>query len=688
MGPTTMPGTDDPAFEAWKRAKRAASHPPTGDDAAFEAWKAARGNAPGGHDALHDYHAEYASGALQRRTEEANAADAASVSASPEPFSVGGALATSFANAARGIPGVGALQNVVRAATRGESYREAKADIDTATGRIPSLASKAQRFTGAVPAAALVPEGAVAGGATLGAADAALSDDPTLSAGDRVAGGVIGAGTGAAGGKLLRGLGNAATRSGLTDAVGAGLRKVGGVAADIGESLGVEGAANKLMAARQAILARLSGSDQSAAQTMLEHVDHYKGQAKTLYDAAKQDATVVNNPRVQRVLADPRVQQMFQVARERLGLGPNETVIQAGSPEIPRLLPGPRVPEPAPVPSDAPTSTREAIRAFQQRGVIAGQRTEGTVAQQTARAALERRAAEASLPTPAPSIVGASLVANPKAATPEITADLPTPEELAMTKRLLGLVVQQKFNAPQGITSAEAAQLAPLLDDLRSALHEASPAWKDADAFYSQAKNFETAFQKAYGAAQKPTASGLDPSKLRTPEAVTAWVAKKAGTPTGIARASGQQAGTAARLSESLRNAPIGLDIGQTLEGANGVFQPSASAAALRRPAFPSDDAARQFSDALGTAVSDAQRVAASRGPQSVPLLKPWKALTPNNPLATPAGIRARMALAERLSTPAGAASVRAATEAAERGELAKMAIVRALLAGGNATLQ
>lgn len=604
---TTMPGTDDPAFEAWKRAKRSASHPPTGDDAAFEAWKAARGNAPDGHDAPHDYHAEYASGALQRRTAEANAADAVSVTASPEPFSVGGALATSFANAARGIPGVGALQNVARAATRGESYREAKADIDAATGRIPSLASKAQRFTGAVPAAALVPEGAVAGGATLGAADAALSDDPTLSVGDRAAGGVIGGATGAAGGKLLRGLGNAATRSGLTDAVGAGLRKVGGVAADIGESLGVEGAANKLMAARQAILARLPGSDQSAAQTMLEHVDGYQAQARALYNAAKADTRVVGDPRVVQHLNDPVVAKALELARGALGhptaiTGPSNLVLPAGGTAPP--------------------------------------------------------------------------------------AALPTPEELSVAKRMLDAVVQRKFNAPTGIDPVEAARMAPKIDDLRSALHDASPAWKDADAFYSHAKNFETAFQKAYGAAQKPTASGLDPSKLRTPEAVTAWVEKKAGTPVGVARASGQQAGTAARLSESLRNAPIGLDIGQTVEGANGVFQPSAGAAALRRPAFPSDDAARQFSDALGTAVSDAQRTAASRGPQSVPFLKPWKALTPNNPLATPAGVRARMALAERLSTPTGAASVRASSEAAERGELAKMAIVRALLAGANGALR
>lgn len=587
----------------------------------------------------------------------------------------------SIADATQGIPGVAALQAGARSVARGQPYRDAYSDIRRQTDKVPATAKMVGRMATSSPLAMFLPGGVVAGGAALGAAEGALDADPNVTARGRALNAALGAGAGATVGAAIKGAGNLATRSGLTDKLGSALRTIGRDArqtrqspalqqagqhvSDFGESIGTTGAANKLLTDRQTVLDQLSGSEKSAAQNMIDHIDGYKSQARDLYDTAKQDNAVVNDKRVRAVLADGRVQQMFQVARERLGLGPNETVVQPAQKEVLRLTAGaPRSPTP-PVPSGAPQSTREAIRAFEARRVAALNRTEGTTAQQQARAALERREAEAALPTPPPRAREAVLSDDPRPAVDEITVDLPTPEELAMTKRLLNQVVQQKFNAPQGISSAEAAQMAPLLDDLRAALHETSPAWKEADTFYAQAKNFEDAFQRGYGAQQKPSATGINPKLMRSPEAIARWIDKGKGTPVGIARASGSQAGAAGRLGESVRNAPLGSSIGEILSSANGVFQPSASAASLRRTAFGSDGDASAFTGTLGKLLRESGE---PRGPQSVPLLKPWQALRPRNELATPAGAELRMNLSGALADPSKASALREALAAAERG--------------------
>jgi hypothetical protein len=714
-----------------------------------------------GPTAQHDFHAEYKSGALGQRMASENATEQGN-EAPTGPMTPGGALATSFANNARGIPIVAGAQNVARAVVRGEPYTQAKSEIDNATHQIPAGLSRMQRMVGAAPLASVLPSGAVAGGATVGALDAAFSDNPNESLGDRAGNAVGGGIAGALSGKMLGSAGNAATRSGLTDAVASQLPKLGGKFASIGESLGLRGAGNRLLGDRQSVLDDLSGSEQSAAQTMLDHVNSYKQQAKQLYDAAKQDNGVINNPRVQQILANPQIKQLFEIARGRLGLGPNETVIQAAAPEVPRLaagagpspaaiagngasvarvpsrqwqstpvgsyadamkdyldeslLPGTFKPTPrangtAPLglaPGAQPSSHQslsDALDAFRTRSGEAARRAQGGVApndnpfssqmagetnaQRVMREALERRSAESSLPSQPAKAVPATLNANPKAAVPEITADLPTPEELAMTKRLANQVVQAKFNAPTGLNSAEAAQLAPLLDELRGALHDASPAWKQADTFYSHAKNFETAYQKAYGAQQRTTASGLDPSKLKTPDAINAWVARASGTTVGVARASGQQAGAAGRLGEALRNAPLGTDIGETLRGANGVFQPSETAAAIRRPAFGSDEAAQRFGGLVGDLNAKGAKDAASFGPDRMkPSLNPltlFGAGTKQNPLATPEGGALRSRLATALADPKQATALRAQLGRSREGAQMLELLSKVGLSAGNA---
>lgn len=619
--------------------------------------------------------------------------DAESVSL-PRAF-LHSALATG-ANLAEGIPGMERVQAGARAVVRGQPYSEALGDIRGQTDKLPAALKVGERIAGALPLARFLPGSAIKAGSLIGGLDAALSADQEGS-GERALKTAAGAGIGAAGGAVLKGIGNVAQRSGVTDVIGSGLRKAGN---RIGDAIGTTGAANQLLGQRQQVLDRLSGSEQSAAQTMLDHIDQYKTQAKALYDRAAQDQTVINDPRVNSALNDHRVQQMLQMARERLGITPTMTEVAPavpGSPSVPSVprqlaLSAPGVaPE---VPSGAPQSTREAIAAFHARAATAAQRTEGTAAQQQAREALERRGAEASLPAAPPSVVPAALNQPSRAVPmvpdkPAVYADIPTPEEVAMTKRILNSVVQGKFNAPQGINTAEAAQMAPLLDNLRSALHDASPAWKDADAFYTHAKNFESAYQKGYGVQQRVTASGLDPNKLKTPDALTAWIDKRAGTPLGLARASGVQAGTAGRLGEAVKAAPLDPTFEQTMQGANGLFQPSQNAAAVRRLAFSNQGDAQLFAGLLGSLGKES--AGQSFGPSRLSLGHPWQMATQfgtaPNPLTTPAGVDLRAQLAARLADPAQAAAIRdqIARSTSGRGDLT--AALRALFAGGNAAI-
>lgn len=596
-----------------------------------------------------------------------------------------GRVTTHVLNAAQGIPGMEALEAGVGAlgshviGDRPLSYQESLNALREQTGKIGGKTAIAEKMMGSVATLPFLPSSAVGAGAALGAADQALAADPeslAARAGKTALGGAIGAGIGKAAGVA----GNIAQRSGLTDLVGAGLRKVPVPGAQaVGEAIGTKGAANRLLASRQSLLDELSGSEKTAAQTMLDHVNAYKQQARTLYDAAKQDTKAVNDPRVQEALADPRVQQMFQMVKERLGLGTTADNTAAESVAGVRTGSG-RIRSNITTADDAALAdeidrvqelqSRDAqtLAAHQEhpdyhdalelRSVGNKEDADGLVDPvlrsklAMLRSQLDQRGKTlAKLEGELARRQGVMHAAEHGEAIGDATFGfgentLPTPEEIAMTKRLLGSVVQGKFNAPQGISAAEAVQLAPKLDALRAALHDASPAWKQADQFYSQAKNFETAYTKAFGAQQKTTAGGLDPRKLKTTDAIDSWVGRADGTPTGIARASGQQAGAAGRLGDALRSAPLGTDMASTLQGANGVFQPSQAAAAIRRPAFGSDEAAQSFASQIGRA-----SVPESFGTQDASLLKPWQFGQKQNPLATAKGTELRALVAAQLES-------------------------------------
>lgn len=168
----------------------------------------------------HNYHAEYASGALGARMAGANARDAANLAdeqGSDAPSSTLGAfgqsLAATGANIAQGIPGMEAVEAGARSGVRSlaskvgigqpQSYREALSDIQGATNKIPTPLRVGEKIAGALPVAALLPASPALSGAIVGGADEALGANPDESLTERGVRTAAGAATGAILGKGL-----------------------------------------------------------------------------------------------------------------------------------------------------------------------------------------------------------------------------------------------------------------------------------------------------------------------------------------------------------------------------------------------------------------------------------------------------------------------------------------------------
>lgn len=184
-------GASDPVAD-YLSARKQSEHDPVSD------YLSAKG--------VHDYHAEYASGALQKRMQGANARDAANA-ADPDATSVGGpaafghSLAATGANVAQGIPGMEAVQAGARSLVRRQPYREALGDIRGQTEKIPGALRVGERIAGSLPLLGVLPGSAAASGALIGGAEQALSADPDRGLVNRAVTGTLGAAGGAALGK-------------------------------------------------------------------------------------------------------------------------------------------------------------------------------------------------------------------------------------------------------------------------------------------------------------------------------------------------------------------------------------------------------------------------------------------------------------------------------------------------------
>lgn len=592
-------------------------------------------------------HAEFKSGRLAKRMARENANDREQLDSEP---SYGERLATHLLNTAQGIPGVEAVEAAggslgSRFTKRPMSYTQSLNTLRDNTAQIGRGTSFVEKLAGSLATTPFLPKGPIAGGAAYGAADRALEADP-VSLKQRAVDTGIGTAEGVAAGTFVKGVGRGATRIGLTDRIANlpapvtsnlqvhGVAPRGPLLGDAAAAIGTQGAMNDLLHDRQQILDRLPATQRTAAETMANHVDAYKAEADRLYTIAKNDKGVIADPRVQQALQDPDVRQAFELVQARTQQSTQSVNVQAQSPLARPMLQGHAG-------SGAPQITV----------------TPGSPATPALPPAVQARMGAGS-----PNRLLPALASPPQIS---FTVELPHPELLANTKRMLRDVVARKFDAG-GLSPVEAARLAPKIDELNAALHDASPAWKDADAHYANAKNFESAFRLAYDAKQGAGGQASEPRKLKTQESISRWAAKGKGQ-IGAERARGQQMGTAQRLAEEIRNAPLGPTQKEFVKGAGVASRTTETAARYREPAFDSPDDAQAFADALGQVRAKGET--ASRGIGIRTPIGEFGLPKPKPPLATAAGERLRARTAQRLADPKEALKVKAEVAAAERGK-------------------
>lgn len=424
---------DDQEFQAWKAKQGSPQSAPviTHDDAEFQAWKA---NQSGDNGAI----ANPILRGLHKGAE---------------------TIASGFPGA-RGLVAMGTgLSDLLSGKGFDESLNDANQSLDRQKRDVASMPGylrvPLQMIGGAPLAVAAAPLGLIGGGAAFGAAAGADQDtqnDPLSKAGaiERVKNIAKGSAVGAVGAKLGqfggRVAGNIAARSGLTDALSKGLSNV---MPNTSAAIGTAGQVGEALSDRQSILDNLGDAGDTgtnAAQQQIDRVASTRAHAKELYDHARQDQTVINNPRIRQILSDPRVRKAYQAV--------SNSFDQSGRP----------------LPS-TPTNT-----VLSPRSGASGLLSDDDVS--NAAAIFDR-------------MHGGGSGVNPT---------LPDPETLSLLKRELYASAQGKLGSSVPLKQEEAQAILPLVDELRGQLHSASPAWKLADAFYSSAKGEEGAFADGYDA--------------------------------------------------------------------------------------------------------------------------------------------------------------------------------------------
>lgn len=561
---------DDQEFQAWKAAQSRTPQvatpqaaPLTHDDAEFQSWKSNR--AGGG---IEDNSRSGILGTIQ------HSADAV---VSGTPF---------MQKAVAGVRGAGRyawdrLQGVDSDIAMADAKTQQRDDMANAQAHVAALPTATRiplQMLGASPlAAAVAPLGILGGGAAFGAiagADRDTRADPTSEDGalERVkniakgaAGGVIGAKAGQLGGRIL---GNIATRSGLTDFVSKGLSTV---APNEAAAIGTAGQVGEALSDRQSIIDNLGDAGdvgQTAAKQQIDRVADIRTQAKQLYDAARDDQTVINNPRIRQILADPRVQKAYRAVTNSFD--------QSG-----KALP------------NAPTGT---LSARSSGGDLLSSDEVSNAA-----ALFDRLHGN-----------GGSGV-NPT---------LPDPETLSLLKRELYASAQGKIGSSIPLKQEEAQQILPLVEELRGQLHDASPAWKTADAYYSMAKGEEGAFSNGYDSPSN--AKNLSGNTLTTnsPEAQRLAL-ENPRFPSEPADAQAAR-GTAFRTgaSSAHRDAIMAKPVDRGLQSITGLSElaPTEQAAQARSLMFQNQADASPLEQTLAKIRGKAAAMPSSNGGNRIPL--------------------------------------------------------------------
>lgn len=492
------PTPDHAAFQQWKaawsgRSGAPSTGPVTHDEAAFQAWKAQQGSpaVPG------------ALGTIQKTAE---------------------AIVSGVPGAQRAVAGYRGLLSLLS----GEGLQGAAKEVQGATqgqrqdvASLPGIARIPLQMIGAAPvAAALAPLGLVGGGAAFGGL--AGADQPADTFSDRLKNIGVGSAFGAAGAKggqlVGKGLANIADRTGLTDAAGRALSKI---APNISATLGTEGQVNSALGGRQAALDAIGGSNETGASQQLARIANTKAQAKTLYDAARQDTQIIQDPELQALLADPQIQKTYQTAAALRAA--------SGSP-----LPRAAVPDQVPL-------------ALQKMGVSPERYAELQALGQSR--------------TRIPALSGTDILPPELMGEAPQGVEMPDPDVLAKTKRMLWDKANGLQDSPLAMKQEEAQALLPKVDVIRETLHRLSPSWQQADQFYAGAKGEEESFAHGFDAFKAANSQNGENLATNSPEAMLKAIEEPRypnEPPEAMsARAAAFRAGAKAAASGQVRGAPV-----------------------------------------------------------------------------------------------------------------------------------
>jgi hypothetical protein len=351
----------------------------------------------------HDYHAEYASGALGKRMARENANDAEAAAVPDEGTSnstigaFGRSLAATGANIAQGIPGMEATEAGARALVRREPYRQSLAEIQNATNKIPTPLRVGEKIAGALPVAAALPASPALSGAIVGGADEALGANPDESLTERGVRTAVGAATGAVAGKALdkaMTVGKALVPASMGGA-GPTADRLLQMQADRAQAASQlyrkaldEGHGN---APTQAVIDYINEPEIADRIAKLRELEPLKNLAPespdmldALYKSFSDEAKAVKKSAG---ALDPTKVNLGRFRGQHIGARQGQLLDAMATPGTETV--------PAPITAQSPNpSLRDALQNFRDRQTAAYTRTAGTTEQQMARRALERHDAE------------------------------------------------------------------------------------------------------------------------------------------------------------------------------------------------------------------------------------------------------------------------------------------------------
>lgn len=357
---------------------------------------------------------EYREGRMAKRMARENANDVDQLEAESGPSYAQSALG-GIASLGQDIPGVEALQAGARSVFRGQPYREALGDINAAQDapklEIPYFPDigpgSVNRLAGGGIAAASLPiKSPALAGAAYGAALGVSGANPDEGLLERGAQGVLGGAVGGAAGKASDLL---ATGARALFAPNAAKNLAGRQAARAGNAERLYGDALAQGQGKRAtpeLLEFLDEPDIAPIVARLSGMREFQGVGpddprmldaiyKVLTDQGKVVAKTMGQTDPARVNTGRFEGQNIKGAQRKL-LDLLEQPGEVHTPAQVEIVPSPEVAQ------SPPPSLREALENFRSRSAAAASRNEGTVMQQQARQALERRGAEASVPPPMP----------------------------------------------------------------------------------------------------------------------------------------------------------------------------------------------------------------------------------------------------------------------------------------------